>query len=68
MLLGDPRRPGAPEIDRERNLVERFFRRIATRYDKFAEIFLSLPQCACASAYESTAWLVGLRQQLTHSC
>jgi len=50
---------------RERNLIERFFsklkhfRRIATRYDKYAENFLGMVQLASMRlwlrAYESTA-------------
>ena len=52
---------------RERNLVEHFFskpkhvRRIATRYDKLAENFLTMVQLASMRlwlrAYESTAYI-----------
>ena len=57
-------RPVAPELYRQRNLVERFFnklkhfRRVATRFDKLARNFLAAVMLASTRlwmrAYEST--------------
>jgi transposase len=55
----------SPTIYRQRNLIERFFnklkyfRRIATRYDKLGSTFLAMTKLACIRLrlrhYESTA-------------